>query len=121
MSSSLISFYFSLQTNIKLHHWQTKSFACHKSSDELLDKIIPLIDSFIEIYFGKYGRQEIQKRDSTIDIRNMTDNDFVKFLKDAVTFLQKPTLISKNDSDLLNIRDELVGTINQAIYLASFS
>lgn len=121
MSSSLISFFFALQTNIKLHHWQTKSFACHKSTDELLDKIDPLIDAFVEIYFGKYGRQLLQKKDSSIDIRNMSDQDFEQFLKDAAKFLLKPALISKNDYDLLNIKDELVGYLNQAIYLSSFS
>lgn len=120
MSSSILSFFFKLQTNIKLHHWQTTSYACHKSTDELLEKVSGLVDTFVEVYFGKYNRQMIHKKDAKIDLMNMNEDEFKAYLKECIAFLTQPKLISKDDIDLLNIRDEMVGHLNQALYLCSF-
>ena len=121
MSSSILSFFFKLQNNIKLHHWQTTSYSRHISTDDLLEKVSSLIDTFVEIYFGKYERQTIDKKDLKIELVNMSNNDFVVFLKEAIKTLLKSNFISKDDVDLVNIRDEIVGHLNQALYRCSFT
>ena len=52
----LPKFFFSIQINLKLYHWQTNSYARHIATDSILTKIDPLIDTFIEIYQGKFGK-----------------------------------------------------------------
>lgn len=118
-SSSIIHFFFHLQTNIKLYHWMTTSFARHKAADELVDNISTLADKFMEIYLGKYGRQPVSKKDSTITLIPLRDDTVVGFVDHAIKFLiyDLPKMLKKEDVDLLNIRDEVVGVLNQSKYL----
>ena len=55
-SSSLIGFqkeisvvFLEMLLMVKLFHWKTTSYATHKATDELYDKLNENIDSFIEI------------------------------------------------------------------------
>ena len=48
--------FFDIQVHIKLYHWMTTSYARHKASDQLLEELVPKVDKFIEILFGRYGR-----------------------------------------------------------------
>ena len=41
---------------IKLLHWQTKSYARHKAYDDIYHSLGDLVDKFVEMYMGKYGR-----------------------------------------------------------------
>jgi hypothetical protein len=121
---NLPRFFFSLQTNIKVYHWQTTSYARHKATDNLLSSIDGLIDKFMEIYQGKFGK--IPNGSTTINIRTLTDEETaVDFLQKCIHFLQNITEedanISNLDTDLLNIRDEMVGLLNQTLYLFSFN
>ena len=47
MKEELIIQFFTLRQQIKLLHWQTKSYARHKASGHLYDDIDKLIDQFI--------------------------------------------------------------------------
>lgn len=117
--SSIVHFFFHLQTNAKLYHWMTTSFARHKAADELVDNVAKLADQFMEVYLGKYGRQPIAKKDATITLLPLRDDTVVAFVDSAIKFLlhELPKLIKKEDVDLFNIRDEIVGTLNQTKYL----
>lgn len=116
--AQIIEFIFSIQTNIKLYHWTTKSFARHKAADELVDKILELGDQFMEVYIGKYGRQTL-KKPTQIKILNLDDNTVTEYLDSSIKFLQFDILkmIKKQDTDLINIRDEMLSTLNQTKYL----
>jgi hypothetical protein len=118
----IIKFLFTLSTSVKLYHWQTGSYARHKSSDELFDKVTSLTDKLLEVYQGKYGKVSSSKA-LNISVESFSDGGVVEFLKESIKWLQdidKNTKITSKDTDLLNIRDELVGEINQTIYLFSF-
>jgi hypothetical protein len=121
--SQLVHFVLDLQANMKLYHWMTKSFARHKASDNLVDKISELGDQFVEVYIGKYGRPTLAKKDTNIRLTKYDDNSVVKYLDNSIDFLVKelPKFLKKDDMDLLNIRDEMVGALNQTKYLFTFS
>ena len=73
------------------------------------------IDKFMEIYFGKYGRVEFPA-EVNIKIGNMNDEAGMDFLNEMIHYYIEvlPTYLdSKNDTDLLNLRDEILGTTNQ--------
>ena len=51
----LITNFLSIQSQLKVLHWQTKSYAEHKAFGKLYDALDGLFDTFIEVYMGKYG------------------------------------------------------------------
>lgn len=100
----------------KLLHWQTKKYARHQAYGALYDGLTDLIDEFMEVHMGKYGRVKISE---PIAVKNMTDVQVGKFMDELVDFLvglnkQYP---DKADTDLLNIRDEMLGLCNKVKYL----
>ena len=81
------------------------------------------MDSFVEVYMGRYGRDKSLNKEMTITLPSFTDKSVVAFFEDACVWLTEklPKLISEKDSDLLNIRDEILAEINQTLYLFTFS
>ena len=59
MSADHIHFFLQLRNQIKLYHWQTRVYARHIATDQILEKLEKNIDSFVEIYIGKYGRPRL--------------------------------------------------------------
>jgi hypothetical protein len=118
----IIKVFFHMQNNIKLYHWQTESFARHKASDELLDNISDLIDQFIEVYIGRYDRPKF-KNNFKILVTEL-DNDGAEYLiQSYINFMKNelPKYLEDNDTDLYNIRDELLGNLNKTLYLFTFN
>ena len=106
-----------LQTQIKFFHWQTKIYAKHIALDGLFDAIIANIDEFTEIAMGKYGRIEVAGLSYTFI--NVSDENVISVVDGAIDMCIKltDTLDAKIDTDLLNVRDELLAKLNQTKYL----
>jgi DNA-binding ferritin-like protein len=119
MSAQQIHFFFTLREQIKYYHWQTSSYARHKATDDLIKELDELIDQYVEIYMGKYGRPKITKGTSTVVLKNLTEKSAVRFVQEAVAYLQGPLTraLKGTDTDLANIRDEMIGHLNQILYL----
>jgi len=107
-----------MQNQYKILHWQTMSFSQHKSFDEIVSSLIENIDEFIETYMGKYGRV-IASTTFNITLANYKDTDFMALTNNYIAFLigLNDMLDETQDSDLLNIRDEILGSLNQLKYL----
>jgi hypothetical protein len=106
-----------IQTQFKFLHWQTFGDAKHKSYGEIYDSLGDNIDKFVETMMGKQGRVEFEPEFSIMfqDIKNLSVQNFL----DGITeFLVGMTdkLDKRYDTDLLNIRDEMLGDINQLKY-----
>lgn len=110
-----------LRTDIKMFHWQTSSFAYHKVSDELLSSIDDLTDKLVEAISGLINSRPQVLPEMKININNLDDkNSFVNILQQASNFLREPNnLLTK--TEIANIRDELLGSIDKALYLLSFN
>ena len=113
--NKLVNFFFTLELNLKIYHWNTNSFPRHKASDELGGKILELTDKFVEIFIGRY---KVKPNIERVKIENIftTDNGNVDLLNQSIQFLEDMNHYIK-DSDLLNIRDEMLGEINKTLYL----
>jgi hypothetical protein len=107
-----------MQNQYKILHWQTMSFSQHKSFDEIVSSLIENIDEFIETYMGKYGRV-IAASTFNITLANYKDTDFMALTDKYIGFLigLNDAFDETQDSDLLNIRDEILGSLNQLKYL----
>lgn len=106
---------------IKFHHWSTDSFAKHKALGEAYDSLNDLIDEFVEVMIGKYG-----KNLSTIDLTIYSEGDIQTSdaLEEIINFLTitlTDGLSSEKDSDLLNLKDEMLAVINRTKYLLTLS
>jgi hypothetical protein len=103
---------------LKILHWQTKSYAKHIAYGDAYDALEDLIDSFTEIYMGKYGRVIIE-HDDAINLVNIGETDQDEFLGVICEFLlsMDDKLDQTKDTDLLNIRDEMLAEINKLKYL----
>jgi hypothetical protein len=117
MSKEIVLFMLTLRNQVKIYHLQTLSFPRHKATDELVDKLDDNIDKFVEVYIGKYGRPKLGK--TSLKLRDFHDTDGPRLLKDAIKILNTvlPKQLKQTDTDLLNIRDEIVADLNQTLYL----
>jgi len=106
---------------IKLYHWKTNSYAHHKSTDELHERLQHKTDNFIEIMLGK-SKTRINNIDKHIKLYNLNNKDFNNKLYKYRTLLIEMDnyLDHKKDTDLMNIRDEMVGEINHYLYISTF-
>ena len=120
MSADHIHFFLQLRNQIKLHHWQTRIYARHIATDNMLDKLEKSIDSFVEIYIGKYGRPKITGKNAEITLHNLSEPGIIRVVNAAIKYLQgtlTKSLKAAADTDLINIRDEMIGELNQLLYL----
>lgn len=119
MSAEQIHFFLHLRDQIKLYHWQTRVYSRHIATDKILEKLEKSIDSYVEIYIGKYGRPKVNGKNATITLQNLTEAGATRLIVAAVKYLQGPLTktLNPSDTDLMNIRDELVGDLNQLLYL----
>jgi hypothetical protein len=118
MKEELILKLVQIQLQWKFLHWQTFGDAKHRLYGEIYDGLGELIDEFTETMMGKYGRVEFDPEFSIMfqDIKSLSVQNFM----DGITeFLVGMTdqLDSRYDTDLLNIRDEMLGLINKSKFL----
>jgi len=113
---NMVGILFNIREQIKLYHWQTSSFAQHKTTDELVKTLDTNIDAFVEAYMGTYGRPSAGK---TLPVKNLTSQGMKAYLRKTRGFLIKtlPTKIHPDDKDLLAIRDTILGDVDKAMYL----
>ena len=119
MSAEILHVMLILRNQIKIYHWETFSFGRHKATDELVERLDDNIDKFTEAYMGRYGRPKFSVSLGKLQIYDTTDKKAPQLLTEAVEWLTKqlPKYVKKEDTDLLNIRDEILGDIQQARYL----
>lgn len=107
-----------IQVQVKHLHWQTKSFAEHKAYGKIYNSLNESIDLFVEICMGKHGRPDFTGG-YQLTGKDISEMDVDEFIQRVCEFLISLTEVydSKKDSDLLNIRDEILGEFNKLKYL----
>jgi hypothetical protein len=110
---------------IKLFHWKTHSYATHKATDELYSKINDNVDTFIEVLLGKCGNRIHLEHVKHISLKDFNHvEDFKREMENFKSYLiglnSNKGLQVMSNSDLYNIRDELLANVNQFLYLLTF-
>jgi hypothetical protein len=111
---------------IKLYHWKTYSYATHKATDDLYSSLGEHVDHFIEILLGKVGNRTNLLSVKTIPLTDISNrNEFKREIQSYKTYLvnlnHNKALSTMLNSDLFNIRDEILGDLNQFLYLYTLS
>lgn len=122
-SGDIILFFMDMLTTVKLYHWKTMNYATHKATDELYDDLNKYVDEFVEVLLGYKGgvRAKLPRTQVTLHDCNSIE-EFKKKIDGYKNVLIGFTsrFDGKKNSDLLNIRDEILATLNKSLYVMSF-
>jgi len=105
---------------IKFYHWTTGSYATHKATDGIYGKLNDHMDSYVETMLGKFNNKLKVSDFKTLNVTNIDSNEKMEkhvnhFINELRIYNQD--LDQENDSDLLNIGDEIVADLNVFLYL----
>lgn len=104
-----------LQNQLRMLHWGTDSYAEHKALGKAYETLDGLIDTFVETYMGINGKK-LETVKLTLTPYSLGSPD--KLLNQAVQFFTEDVQAAvKSNTDLSNIRDEMLGVINHTKYL----
>ena len=108
-----------MQCQLRVWHWQTTSFAEHKALGKLYESLDGLVDDFVETFAGSSGVPKAKEAFRTECVNHPGTDGIMSWIDEKISWLQTdvPAQVGENRSDLLNIRDEMVGALNKTKYL----
>jgi DNA-binding ferritin-like protein len=113
--NKITEIFFTLQLLNKIYHWNTTSYSRHMATDRFNENMQTITDKFMEVFIGRY---KLKPMISKLELKDKyLSDDGIKdyFIKTKNNLQQLENIVS--DSELLNIRDELLAEINQTLYL----
>lgn len=116
---NIVTKFLTYQNQVRIQHWQTTSYSEHESLGDLHDSLSGHIDNFVEVFMGKYGRVMSQNNFQLV-LENYKNLSPMNLMVEMESYLinELPTMLdAKKDTDLLNIRDEILSSINKTKYL----
>lgn len=116
--NKVMEYFLGLLGQIKVFHWATMSYAQHKALDGFHESLSGLVDTFVEVYIGRYKKQPIKSFKITMDAVSDTSK-LDKFLEVERENVRKMHPVFNKSSELQNILDEMLAAFDQAIYLCN--
>jgi DNA-binding ferritin-like protein len=116
--SSNVNLFLGVHAQLKVLHWQTKGYARHNAFSTIREDLEGLMDDFVEEAMGQYGRFILDDETNTIQLANLSELkplEMVNTICDALVQLTEQ--IDPKDTNLLNIRDEILGKFQKLKYL----
>ena len=118
--------FFEFLLMVKMFHWNTHSFSTHKATDEIYSSLNENMDKFMEVLLGKSGKRINIENGRNIKLEVLFSNGELKqriesFKKYLVQLDHYLTSQNMTNSDLLNIRDEILGDMNKFLYLLTLN
>jgi hypothetical protein len=108
-----------LQIYTRMFHWTTTSYALHKATDNFVDKLMDLMDKFVEVYIGIYN---IRPDFTQIKVSYCSEPTNIENYSQLLsTFIDTINNLNISNTALLNIRDELLCEMNKTKYLLTLS
>jgi hypothetical protein len=122
MTNEIIINLLAMENQMRIFHWQTMSYAEHKAFGKIYENLSDLIDNFVEVCMAKHGRPDFggefvipQFDYKSINVDQYI-NSMIEFLISLDNVYQEPL-----DSDILNIRDEMLAEANRLKYLLTLN
>ncbi len=107
-------------SQIKLLHWQTKSYSEHKALGKLFKDIVDFQDDLVEVIMGKYGRPSLHGDMQKINLYNYIDCDCleaIEKMRQCYCEECKSYFTAEKDPEILNILDEIIALLDKTMYL----
>jgi DNA-binding ferritin-like protein len=114
--NSQSEYFLGLLGQIKLFHWSVKHYAAHVALDKLHSSLSEHVDKFMEVYIGKFELQPIEKFMITMNATSDCSNLCIYLQKQNENIKKIRSSLNKA-TELQNILDEMMGDINQCLYL----
>jgi DNA-binding ferritin-like protein len=109
------------QQQMRIFHWQTDSFAQHKAFGKIYESLDELVDDFVETFMGTFGKSK-PTTTFTLNLLPLEDENTVSnVLEDFIDYLKEMSFEIEDHTDLLNIRDSMLGEVNKLKYLLTLS
>ena len=117
-ASKFFSKLFESREMTHVYHLQARgegSYAGHKALDEYYNEVLELIDALIETYQGQYNIIEDYE---TIDTKTTISKIKIEYFNELQKFIKENryTALSKEDTHLQNIVDEVVALGYRTMY-----
>lgn len=106
------------QQQLRIFHWQTNSYAQHKAFGKAYESLDDLVDSFVEKFMGTFGRSK-PTTTFVLELKPLSQTNIDISIQHFIDYLNDMDNEIPDNSDLLNIRDEILGEIHQLKYLLS--
>ena len=122
MTNEIIINLLAMENQMRVFHWQTMSFAEHQAFCGVYENLSNLIDKFVEICMAKHGRPDFggEFNIPLFDYKSINVdqyiNSMIEFLISLDNVYQKEL-----DSDILNLRDEMLAEVNRLKYLLTLN
>lgn len=119
---NIIPLCLSLQNQLQTWHWQSESFAQHEAFGKTYSGMSDIIDEFVEVYVGAYWRESIEDCNfsvKTVDIKNTEPQTVVDAYIEM--FNEEVMKDIHNNTELVNIKDEIVGVLRKLKYLLTMN
>jgi hypothetical protein len=118
MDPQIITKLVQIQNQFRFLHWQTTSYSKHKAYGKIYDSFNDLVDDFTEGMMGKYGRP-VFTPEFVIAFQDISSISLQKFIDGSCEFLINlgEELDPKVDTDLINLKDEMLLQLNKLKYL----
>jgi DNA-binding ferritin-like protein len=115
--NGISSQFMEMLATVKLYHWKTMYLSVHLASDDLYASLNTKLDRFMEVLIGKtnYNIDKLCFKCFSVE----TKHHFVQTIDGYVEYLRGLSDIfhDNSDSELISIRDEIIGDLLQLIYL----
>ncbi len=116
--NSNVNLFLGIHAQLKVFHWQTKGYARHNAFASTRDDLEGLMDDFVEESMGQYGRFILDDETNTIKLANLNELKPLEMVETICQALVQMTeQLDPKDSNLLNIRDEILGKFQKLKYL----
>lgn len=121
--AELVSFLLCMADELKIYHWRTRSHARHQATCEALKELSSLTDTLVETYIGRYERPVFPHALVSLDVRELSEENAAEVVQKYANWMRRdfPKFVHKTDTDLLNIRDELLGCLDRLSYQFTLS
>jgi hypothetical protein len=117
----IILYFTEMLNTIKIYHWKTTSHPTHKATDDLHSSLSGNVDKFVEIMLGKHGGRVSLNHVKMIEFKDFNSiESFKSEINKYKQFMKNMDTMFPSETDLLNIRDEMLGELNQFTYLLTF-
>ena len=116
----IVTKFLQFQSQMRILHWQTTSYAEHMAFGSIYDAADDIIDRIVEVTQGKYGRITLGGLESII-ISDYSSLKLNMFLMDIETFvcveIYQCGIDKEKDSEIENLLQEFRAEVDKLKYL----
>lgn len=121
MNASIMQQLLTMLDQFRIYHWTTTSYAEHQAFGGLYEAFSDLTDKFMECFMGKYGRPSPDSNQLKLTLSFSDKSECLEKCCEFLRVTMTNMLDGGRDTDLLNIRDEMLAEISKTKYLLSLS